>query len=259
MLAKHLVFTPGPPSVVPLENATPKRSAKPIAELSVISEEAVDIAEELDCYQLELENSINEAKSQKKKKRGSTGAGKRNLMDLKNKTNFSFRLNQPEEHSSLTENVVSNAVKVELAEQLTPKIEVSVKITEKVSPAKSPADVVYEEIDDDTSDDEFQFKNPAPFVRTFRRAGPPRMETITKTTEPSKSTVSGIRNSIRKSFRKLIKHQSTKKSEEPDQQSDEPGTNNIFSTLRQSLRRKPTKTKLIVSDSEDCTASVHNI
>lgn len=60
MLSKKLVFSPKE-----LNCATPKRLFR--KSLSTISEEAVDIDEELDCYQLELENSINEAKAHNRK------------------------------------------------------------------------------------------------------------------------------------------------------------------------------------------------
>ncbi|XP_055676868.1 uncharacterized protein LOC129786085 [Lutzomyia longipalpis] len=60
MLSKSLRFTPE----VAI-NATPRRSCR--KNLSTISEEALNIDEELDCYQLELENSINEAKSVNRK------------------------------------------------------------------------------------------------------------------------------------------------------------------------------------------------
>ncbi|XP_055709095.1 uncharacterized protein LOC129805299 [Phlebotomus papatasi] len=59
MLSKTLRFTPE------TTNATPRRSLR--KNLSTISEEALNIDDELDCYQLELENSINEAKSVNRK------------------------------------------------------------------------------------------------------------------------------------------------------------------------------------------------
>ncbi|XP_059612701.1 uncharacterized protein LOC132259163 [Phlebotomus argentipes] len=58
MLSKSLRFTPE-------ITTTPRRSTR--KNLSTISEEVLNIDEELDCYQLELENSINEAKSVNKK------------------------------------------------------------------------------------------------------------------------------------------------------------------------------------------------
>ncbi|GAB0094969.1 hypothetical protein DMENIID0001_102950 [Sergentomyia squamirostris] len=63
MLSKALRFTPEP--LEPRNNETPRRSVR--KNLSVISEEAINIEEELDCYQLELENSMNEAKSVNRK------------------------------------------------------------------------------------------------------------------------------------------------------------------------------------------------
>lgn len=76
MLNSKLVFSPVSKAV----EATPHRR-----DLSVISEEAVDISKELDCYQLQLENSMNEAKASKKR-------GTKNLIDMKNKSTFAKRL-----------------------------------------------------------------------------------------------------------------------------------------------------------------------
>lgn len=78
MLNSKLVFSP----IKKPTDTTPKRP-----NLSIISEEAVDISKELDCYQLELENSINEAKATKKR-------GKKSLLDTRRKSNFAKRLLQ---------------------------------------------------------------------------------------------------------------------------------------------------------------------
>lgn len=76
MLNNKLVFSP----VKKHSDLTPKRP-----NLSIISEEAVDISKELESYQLELENSMNEAKATKKR-------GKKNLMDMRRKSTFARRL-----------------------------------------------------------------------------------------------------------------------------------------------------------------------
>ncbi|XP_053659610.1 uncharacterized protein LOC128708656 [Anopheles marshallii] len=80
--------------------------------LSVISEES-DIGEKLDCYQLELENSINEAKARKQRTgNGETtpftfsGTGhrrrsvRRSLIDMKHISNLSQRLHELEDEEN---------------------------------------------------------------------------------------------------------------------------------------------------------------
>uniref|UniRef100_A0A182WNI3 Uncharacterized protein n=1 Tax=Anopheles minimus TaxID=112268 RepID=A0A182WNI3_9DIPT len=79
--------------------------------LSVISEES-DIGEKLDCYQLELENSINEAKARKQRPGGETtpftfsGTGhrrrsvRRSLIDMKHISNLSQRLHELEDEAN---------------------------------------------------------------------------------------------------------------------------------------------------------------
>lgn len=99
MLNRHLVFSP----VQKPSETTPKRP-----NLSIISEEAVDISKELDCYQLELENSMNEAKATNKR-------GNKNLIDIKRKSTFAKRLSaiNPEAEPKLqeaTENIPSDDV-----------------------------------------------------------------------------------------------------------------------------------------------------
>ncbi|XP_040175229.1 uncharacterized protein LOC120908373 [Anopheles arabiensis] len=78
--------------------------------LSVISEES-DIGEKLDCYQLELENSINEAKARKQRQGETTpftfsGTGhrrrsvRRSLIDMKHISNLSQRLHELDDDES---------------------------------------------------------------------------------------------------------------------------------------------------------------
>ncbi|XP_049280799.1 uncharacterized protein LOC125762574 [Anopheles funestus] len=79
--------------------------------LSVINEES-DIGEKLDCYQLELENSINEAKARKQRPGGETtpftfsGTGhrrrsvRRSLIDMKHISNLSQRLHELEDEEN---------------------------------------------------------------------------------------------------------------------------------------------------------------
>lgn len=215
---------------------TPKRPIKPATELSVISEEALNIGEELDCYQLELENSINEAKVDKKKQTDS-----KNLMDLKNKTTFARRLELSEKQfDELTDDAsVSNE---------TPKTKSIVENENR--------DVVFEEINE-TTDDEFEFKNPAPFVRNYRRSGRkpsnPMIKPQEKNVNEPKEKLSGFRSSIRKSIRKLMAPHAAKENKSTI---GEP-SGSVFTTLRQSFRRKvPTsKTSLI----DDNHGSEHDV
>lgn len=231
MLAKKLVIESPNPIV------TPKRSIKPSTELSAISEEALNIAEELDCYQLELENSINEAKADRNKQ----SSGK-NLMDVKNKSTFARRLEMSEKESTNVDD-----------DDVTPIAFTTAEIEEPIAvPIANPMenrDVVFEEIAE-TSDDEFEFKNPAPFVRTYRRSTRKPSNASDKSREripnDAKEKSSGFRSSIRKSIRKLIAPHSAKETK-PTSAMDEP-TGSVFTTLRQSFRRKPpssAKTSLI--------------
>lgn len=263
MLAKKLVFSPAPPARQPMQcNDTPK---KPITranaeqddvELSVISEESLDIIAELDCYQLELENSINEAKMDKKKRRSSAGRSK-NLMDLKNRKSFALLLHKDEDVKPIkndTPKIKTKDSDVNLATQLTPKVdnvtEALVDQTPKIEEAvtKENSSVDYEEVDDD---DEFDFKNPAPFVRTFKRKSvrKPSQAVIHKSAEslPEASTAKSksIGSSIRSSIRRILKPNQKKTLSSDDLNENVSGdnqagsTSNLFASIRQSLRRKP--------------------
>lgn len=233
MLAKKLVFSPAQPSRSAPVDATPqKHNAVDDVELSVLSEESLDIIAELDCYQLELENSINEAKMNKKKRRPSAGRTK-NLMDLKHRKSFALILNQPEEAATVADQTT-------LATQLTPKFEVT--HTEKptdVQSANVSSDVHYEEIVDDLQDDYIEFKNPAPFVRTFKRKST-RKPTIvdSESAQDPGATSKTFRSTIRSSIRRIL-NQHPKQSAADVHVSDEQPVSNLFSSLRQSLRRKP--------------------
>lgn len=234
MLANKLVLhTP--------DNSTPTKkpalSSAAVEHMSIISEESVDINEELDCYQLELENSINEAKLVKKKRRSS--GRKRNIMDLKNIQNFAARLNQPDEYVQVSDAELTDAEPVK---------DVATLVTDAIP--RPTANVQFEEVPD-TSDDEFNFKNPAPFVRTFRRKSmrKPVVPCPQPTTVPEKSVTAGIRSSFRNSMRKLMHVGQPKTNASVEKLNSEESTN-IFSTIRQSLRRKPSSKLVETSDDE---------
>lgn len=113
------------------------------------------------------------------------------------------------------------------------------------------------------------FKNPAPFVRAYRRdlrkrptftTNEPTTETNNKLQEQIKTedkqkeineVFNGIRSSIRKSIRKLIHPSSSNKSKNADEvtPTKEPQfpNSNILTTIRHSLRRKQPKQPLATS------------
>lgn len=268
MLSTKLVFSPANKAG---EATTPKRR-----ELSVISEEAVDISKELDCYQLELENSMNEAKASKKR-------SNKNLMDLKRKSTFARRLaEQPppiddeppreENNDSITSEIIQqtnhscnehgDAGGSECPRSSTPKTpkeQCIAKFSMDKSIAENP-DVVYEEVEEESqveivvekAEDDVEFKSPAPFVRTYRRdiKKPVRKLENNEEAAPAAKEIGhhevfgNIRSSIRKSIRKMMNHGQKAKSAEDIAEKEiaaEPASHgNFLSTLRQSLRRKKT-------------------
>lgn len=298
LLNRHLVFSP----VQQPNETTPKRP-----NLSVISEEAVDISKELECYQLQIENSMNEAKATNKR-------DNKNLMDIKRKSSFAKRLsaasNDPELKAKIMdENVCTpEIVEKEKIEEhschdssnghndcprsSTPKTPnenciAKYSIDRSLSINENP-DVVYEEVNeshgnvdrplDEPIDEKLQkiraeedaelFKNPAPFVRAYRRDARAKRplrrnepvniempEIQIKNDEKSKDSevFSGIRSSIRKSIRKLIHphtNSKNKSQEEITPTKEQPhlsASNNILTTIRHSLRRKQPKQPLATS------------
>lgn len=223
---------------------TPKRSIKPVTELSAISEETLNIGEELDCYQLELENSINEAKVDKNKQ-----CNGKNLMDLKNRTSFARRLELSEHQQHFeSEKELENDEDTPIPEEIENKLPIE----------NENRDVVFEEVTE-TSDDEFEFKNPAPFIRTYRRSTRKPSDASVRSSEKNvaepKEKSSGFRNSIRKSIRKLIAPHSVKESR-PTSNMDEP-SGSVFTTLRQSFRRKAATNKTSLID--DNHGSNHDV
>lgn len=253
MLANKLVLnTPG---VIESTPKKPVMSSAAVEHMSIISEESIDINEELDCYQLELENSINEAKLIKKKRRSS--GRKRNLMDLKNIQTFAARLNQPDEYTQVseTEQTDTEPVKDEtyLVQDET-NVEHENIVTLAVVPRKH--DVEFEEVAD-TSDDDFNFKNPAPFVRTFRRKSTRKQPTVLPSTSTEKPVglSAGIRNSFRNSMRKLMHVGQQPKKDTSVEKLNTEESGNIFSNIRQSFRRKAT-TKLVESTDEESSHEI---
>lgn len=267
MLNTKLVFSP----VIKAVETTPKRR-----ELSVISEEAVDISKELDCYQLELENSMNEAKASKKR-------GNKNLMDIKRKSSFARRLAElpPPIEDEMAMEEINDSITSEIIQQInhscnehgdaggsecprsstpkTPKEQCIAKFTMDKSIADNP-DVVYEEVEEESQLEiiveqagaEVEFKNPAPFVRTYRRDIKKPVRKLENDAEDAPAAkesgphevFGNLRSSIRKSFRKMMNHGHKTKSAEDLAEKEtvaEPASHgNFLNTLRQSLRRKKT-------------------
>lgn len=312
MLSNKLVFSP----IKKPSDLTPKRP-----NLSIISEEAVDISKELESYQLELENSMNEAKATKKR-------DNKNLMDMRRKSTFARRLldavgADDEDHSpQQTEQLEENEEETANNPSANTNIEHSCQENSdghsdcpKSSTPKTPnenciakyplesigenPDVVYEEVDethiehdvsagvaaaapsihnDDVENvanesiksiEKIEFKNPAPFVRTYRRDGRKPIVNhndaaaqTASTNEKSKEhheMFGSIRSSIRKSIRKLIQPDGSAKSKGAEHVPSNDGgqttptssassSSKIFSSIRHSLRRKqPPKQPLATS------------
>lgn len=300
MLNAKLVFSP----VKPTEQ-TPKRS-----NLSIISEEAVDISKELESYQSELENNMNEAKATRKR-------DNKNIMDEKKRQNVMRRLmkhmidegteavgdskssDEEKKEEIKTEEAVppadeqlredSNESQENCMQPSTPKTPIEncvVKYSLDKSVVNENPDVVFEEVEEieeieeenvevlveietkrlpKSNDGELDFKNPTPFVRTYRRdvvrrPRPPTTGEVVGPTEAeeakpkeSHEMFGGIRSSIRKSIRKLMHSNSGKSKSTEDVSSKEAfvtpngGPTTIFSSIRQSLRRKQPKQPLATS------------
>lgn len=262
LLADKLVFSP----VAPL-SAPAKRS------LGAISEESsMDIGKELDRYQLELENSINEAKLRKNGIVLETTKTEVDV-DVQLVQQLSPQREQLERHivcttrtQTLTE--IVEAAEEQEVEKLTEagqpqqvKIEELpsevAKVTEpelEAVPELDSNDVAYaSESEPEDEDDELDFKAPARFVRAYRPAATvagskESLQSIassksSKSDKSAKSNGHGVRNMIRKSIRKLM-HPMHHQQQQQQEQSEEPAQhhhNNIISSIRHSLRRRPQK------------------
>ncbi|KXJ75511.1 hypothetical protein RP20_CCG011584 [Aedes albopictus] len=278
MLAKNLVFTPEPN---PDSLTTPKRTATVSnrKSLSVISEEPLDIEEELDCYQLELENSINEAKVLKQKGiRGSTGTrtkARRSLIDVKHISNLSLKLKQLEESEGEDEDHEPKKAEEQLQEASppveepatppTPQPRMTLTITKETTVKEeiridvSNPDVQFEEVDDfeDEEQDVDLFANPAPFQRAYRKKEDPALDNDAHFKQPALPAEAApatkshkVKDVIRRSFRKLMHpkqhHQEvphvqiTDLDEKPKAEESHHG---FMSSIRHSLRRKAHKSK----------------
>ncbi|XP_036338608.1 uncharacterized protein LOC118748342 [Rhagoletis pomonella] len=252
LLADKLVFSP--------VLAVPKRSLDSASE-----ESSMDIGKELDRYQLELENSINEAKM--RKTNGTCMDSQTSELtlqvDVEQKITFTQRLAEivEEDEEKENESFKDEIIKTTTTEEFTIQshdTEISGKAQiEHVNDELKTEDVAYAS---DSDDEEIDFRVPAPFVRAYHRINP---QDATGSKESLHSTGSSnsatdhkkslnVRNIIRKSLRKLMhpnKHDdiAEKKSVEKQQhllQNEEVETKEkqphigAYKFIRNSLRRK---------------------
>ncbi|XP_054086843.1 uncharacterized protein LOC105216730 isoform X2 [Zeugodacus cucurbitae] len=248
LLADKLVFSP----VLLL----PKRSLDSASEDS-----SMDIGKELDRYQLELENSINEAKM--RKAIGPCMKSKNTELTLNVNVEQKITLNQrlaeiieeDEENDDNEEDVpkTNNLQEciIESHIELTGKLQ-SEEIVKETSEVEEPQneDVAYAS---DTDEDDIDFKAPAPFVRAYQRSAQAAgsKESLHSTgsndaTDP-KRTLS-VRNIIRKSLRKLMhptKHDDLVKDNTDEKEmlenemvGKEKQHASAYKIIRNSLRRK---------------------
>lgn len=261
LLADKLVFSP----LAPL-SAPAKRS------LGAISEESsMDIGKELDRYQLELENSINEAKL---RKNGIVLEATKTEVDVAivqqlspQNENLERRIVCTTRRQTLTEitEASDEQEQVEKEPEEAPKqpleiVELAPESVAETEPDLMPpeldgGDVVYaSESEPEDEADELDFKAPARFVRAYRPAATvagskESLQSIassqsSKSEKSAKSNGHGVRHMIRKSIRKLMhpmQHHQQEQSEEPAQQNNQHHQNNIISSIRHSLRRRPQK------------------
>ncbi|XP_039962587.1 uncharacterized protein LOC120776125 isoform X1 [Bactrocera tryoni] len=198
LLADKLVFSP----VLML----PKRSLDSASEDS-----SMDIGKELDRYQLELENSINEAKMRK-----AIGPCTKSTLNvnIEQKITFNQRLAEIAEEDEENDFNKEDVEKTNTLHECTIQshIELTGKIqTEQVERESCTVeelkneDVAYAS---DSDEDEIDFKAPALFVRAYQRAATTQSKESLHSNGSNDSTDHkkplNVRNLIRKSLRKLM-------------------------------------------------------
>lgn len=232
MLSKKLVFSPKEQNC-----GTPKRLfAK---SLSMISEEAtVDIDEELDCYQLQLENSINEAK-------------------LNNRKYFTdIRKDVLKKTATTNKKSGTTATHEEAAVVVKAHDQTEARVLEVVEPKKEE-DKDFEEVDDDSFDDDLNIDNGnyQPFKRAYVRPTasqpstdlmpPPAAVLMGAPEAKPKTEHDGLKGMIRRSIRMITKPKNKNKATSkedvnaPDggKSTDVPHAT-IMSSIRRSLRKR---------------------
>lgn len=260
LFAEKLVFSP----VTPL----PKEGKRSLGAIS--EESSMDIGKELDRYQLELENSINEAKLRKK------GI----VVEEATRTEVQLVEQQLERRIiCTTRRRTLTEIREEAAEE--PEAQEAIEspdeaAKEEVQPVES-GDVAYaSESEPEDQEDELDFKAPARFVRSYRPAAtvaPIKANSIGGSKESLQSIASsksaksaelrassvghGMRNMIRKSIRKLMHPMQHQEQDEKEKEKEEkPVTQhgNIISSIRHSLRRRPQKPQQKDEDEEESSA-----
>lgn len=203
----------------PMKNTTTKL----MKSLSVISEENdLDIGEELDNYQLQLENSINEAKIQKN-----------------NKITEQIKFVHVEEEKKVEEirNVTYTKEKEEAKE-----VQITVNDTNNIEEQKDEINYSHEGFHFEEVDSFDDIQNLGQFKRAYRKdddipiSNKNSCENVSN--EPNKKSKT-IGKSIRKSIRKLMHihpHHNEEHAEKKDENDKPEG---LLQSIRQSLRRKP--------------------
>ena len=259
LLAEKLVFSPVLKGKVSLG--------------SIGEETTVDIGKELDRYQLELENSINEAKLRKngineiKEIPISTESHQIQMVDTEKSTKFTLKLTgipedgedkvSIEETCKYTEHHVEIRVQDDLNPTKTePKLATNPFLSEinnelQKTETAEVVEIESENLDDlygcaNDIDDSFDFQAPAPFVRAYTRfVEEPKLRVSKESLEADKSNennkkAANVKSIIRKSIRKLM-HPSQQNDIEHDSQSktDSGKHHGFINAIRHSLRRKP--------------------
>ncbi|XP_023293973.2 uncharacterized protein LOC111677134 [Lucilia cuprina] len=203
LLAEKLVFSPVPKAKVSLG--------------SIGEETTMDIGKELDRYQLELENSINEAKLRK------NGVAEEELLLSPPDTNYQIQIVDTEKKSKFTQKlsgISEDGETEEIIEETNTKtehhIEVNVvvqKEEQKFTEVKETNPFLYDlsqqfqrtetaevieienlddlygcsEEDQEDAEDSFDFKTPAPFVRAYTKPAEPKLTVSRESLETNKS------------------------------------------------------------------------
>lgn len=233
---------------------TPKRASATITRksLSVISEvsEEIDIGEELDNYQLQLENSINEAKMQNRKYVFDAPKAIAEEPEAEEaavqEAAQEAETEQETETQKTDENFVNDATYtkeiLKIIEESTKEVQSQASMLSGLKESNVDGDDFLEDNNEDVQFEEVDsfdddFGKLGQFKRAYRTEAPATfkklsIKTSTDTAETKKSNFGG---SIRRSIRKLISHKTEKSSESSENEKHE----GLFQTIRHSLRRKP--------------------
>uniref|UniRef100_A0A1B0FJ29 Uncharacterized protein n=1 Tax=Glossina morsitans morsitans TaxID=37546 RepID=A0A1B0FJ29_GLOMM len=214
LLAEKLVFSPV---------ATNNRS------LTVINEESpTDISNELDCYQLVLENSINEAKLRK------NGVPQNSERKVLQELNEVIEVNQNTIKTAIGETSANLASKA----NTNPFLNEEEKLENFQSCLTAEdLDELYGAIDSD-KEESFDLNPQAGFVRNYRSNDENKLtnckECLEKKEDNEGCPKQSLKTILRSSIRKLVHHSTTaaKENQKP--------TQGLITSIRCSLRRKKT-------------------